>query len=86
MPIKIKVEEGPLYRWYSFRGPKSHRPVKVTVVQEWYQRWRESVALTHANARVKVLSGSFSDQDWEIATTDPFSYIKEVNAMLGRKQ
>lgn len=54
MPIKIKVEEGPLYRWYSFRGPKSHRPVKVAVAHPWYQRWRESEALKHAQIQAAI--------------------------------
>ena len=47
----LKVEEKATHTVYSFRGPRSHRRVKVLVQHAWHQRWRESTALKEANAR-----------------------------------
>ena len=63
----IKVSEGVLETIYSFRGPRSHRSVSVTVNHAHYMEVLETRALKIANARMKVLRGGFSQKDWEMA-------------------
>jgi hypothetical protein len=64
---RVKVSEGLLETHYSFRGPKSHRPVVVTVPFSYWMAAREEKALKCANARYQIVftGGPFSDEVWE---------------------
>lgn len=50
---KLTVVEMGLNTYYYFRGPRSHRPVQVTVRHPFYARFREEQALDKVNGRWK---------------------------------
>lgn len=48
---KLTVVEMGLSTYYFFRGPRSHRPVMVSVRHPFYARFREEMALERAKFR-----------------------------------
>jgi hypothetical protein len=65
--VKTVVRDS--YTIYTFRGPKSHRPVGVVVPSPQWMEAREEWALKIANARFKVIYNTpFTDDDWKWAT------------------
>lgn len=52
MPTKL-LDNGVLGTVYTFRGPRSHRPVKITVPHAYWMRAREASALKKANEKFR---------------------------------